>query len=112
MVALDMYEADLCGGCRLPTSIRQDPSNLFRIRHDVCPVCAQMAPAGRAQADADKKAHEALGKDPSPLAKLPGDGRTSLLVRVGSEARDAAVPSNAGDDRDNHHGDTVTRASG
>lgn len=56
---------------------------MFKIVHEVCPVCKTLASAGRAQAESDKKAKEALGENASPLAPLPGDGRTTLLRSAG-----------------------------
>jgi hypothetical protein len=85
MVALEIYEDDLCDGCRLPSSVRNDPSNLFRLDHDVCPVCAQLAPAGRVQADEDRKAREALGENAPPKSPLPSDGRTTRMMRVSDQ---------------------------
>lgn len=92
MLGLDIYEADLCDGCGLPTIIRQDPSNLFRIVHAVCPTCAQLAPAGRVQAVSDEEAVKALGEKPPPTTPLPTDGRTTQLRRLPDEEPEATKP--------------------
>lgn len=77
MLALDEYEASLCG-CGLPTHIADEDPDL-QLTHRVCPVCAGLAQAARIQLKADQNALAALGKTPAPELARPTDGRYTGL---------------------------------
>lgn len=75
MLALADYEADLCE-CGFPEAVADTDPDL-QVKYRDCPVCAGLARASRAQADADKRlVHQVYGQNgPQPGDELPADGR-------------------------------------
>lgn len=81
MLELAQYESRLCA-CGFPEDIADSDPDL-EIAYRVCPVCAGLAQAMRAQAEADKRETALLGKTPAPEAPRPEDGRRIHLKPKG-----------------------------
>jgi hypothetical protein len=82
MLALDLYESQLCEGCGYHKSLAHDPEQMFDLVEEVCLLCADIAPRMRVNAKAD--AAEAKALEDKPKEKRWADGRkylTRLLPR-------------------------------
>jgi hypothetical protein len=76
MLALGIYESQLCEGCGYHKSLAHDPEQMFDLVEEVCLLCADIAPRMRVNAKAD--ADEAKALDDKPGKKRRADGRKWL----------------------------------
>lgn len=89
LIELRIYDAGVCSGCGYHKSLTGDLDNLFAIEVDHCNVCAALAKHGRIQGADDKKAVNAMGKEPAPARKRPSDGRHVSVRYQGRKPADA-----------------------
>lgn len=76
MLALDLYEADICD-CGFHKSLAHDPKRMFDLDSVTCPLCADLAARARLQAREDEAEETALRE--KPKTKRRADGRRWLV---------------------------------